>query len=118
MGTGFSLRKGIAFPIGFILQVFKNYISLPEKPALNDVLGSLVNNILDMVSPPEVVHDAPQFTTSPIRLCLIGKRFAGKQTFAQKLALAYNLAIISVDDIINEAVRYCNFKIVLFEGVS
>ncbi|KAI8843668.1 hypothetical protein BC829DRAFT_400872 [Chytridium lagenaria] len=92
-------------------QEFQDYLSgsgdwvymdstTSEKPIVNELLGQIINNILEMTSPPEPTNELPQLPSVPLRICLIGKNFAGKQSAARKLASMYGLSILSIDALV------------------
>ncbi|KAJ3039877.1 Sperm flagellar protein 2 [Rhizophlyctis rosea] len=74
-------------------------------PTKNDPLGLLINTILEMTQPPQPTRKLPQLPNVPLRLALIGKRFAGKMTVATQLKERYGLHLVVVDELVKEAIK-------------
>lgn len=73
-------------------------------PKNNELLGLIVNNILEIAHPPEIVYKGPVLPSVPICMSIVGKRFSGKHSLAQNIAKLYKLNIISMDTLIKESV--------------
>jgi hypothetical protein len=72
----------------------------------NPILGDIVNNVLDVVFPPQSLNKEVDIPQVPLRICVIGKKFSGRQSVAKNLAATFNLQILTADEIIKEAIRY------------
>ena len=85
-------------------------VKVPESPVNNEYLGNLVTNIIDQKHPSLAETEVANYPMYlPIKLCLLGKFYSGKSTVTRYLQNKFNLEIISVDQIVNEAVvRYGN----------
>lgn len=55
---------------------------------------------------PEPVPETAQLPPVPLKLAVIGKPFAGKRSLATKLAASYGLVMLSVDALVQEAMRF------------
>ncbi|TPX63415.1 adenylate kinase [Spizellomyces sp. 'palustris'] len=74
----------------------------------NELLAKLVDTLLDMTAPPEPVREAVFLPPVPLKIALIGKPFAGKKTLAKKLAAKYCLSVLSVDELVQDAIRHAD----------
>jgi adenylate kinase family enzyme len=81
-----------------------------ELPSMNPTLGRIVDTLLEITTQPENEKDKPRLPAHPVRLALIGKRFAGKTSVAQELAQRYGLAVISTDALLREALSKAEEK--------
>lgn len=71
----------------------------------NKALNKLISTILEITAPPEPVIETAHLPPVPLKLALIGKPFAGKRTLAKKIAAKYRLAVISVDELMQAAIK-------------
>jgi hypothetical protein len=85
-------------------------VKIPQQPINNELLGNLLAKLIDQKYPPPKPEPLPEYPSYlPIKLCLIGKFYSGKSTLTRYLQNKFNLELISVEDIINEAiVRFGN----------
>ena len=74
-------------------------------PATNDLLGNIINSLIEMTSVPEPVQTTTLVPSVPIKLCLLGKPFSGKKTIGKKLADMYGLTLLSVDELVKESIK-------------
>lgn len=73
------------------------------KPIINDLLGAVVSNILEIVfTPQEVVQEAAIIPNVPLKVCLIGKAFSGKSTLAKSIARTFSLTIIDPEVLVKD----------------
>ncbi|KAI9355938.1 hypothetical protein DFJ73DRAFT_824011 [Zopfochytrium polystomum] len=72
------------------------------KPLVNELLGSVVSNILEIVYPQEAAPEVSQVPSVPLKLCIIGKAFAGKSTLAKALSSHFGLTVIDPDVLLKE----------------
>ncbi|KAJ3032751.1 Sperm flagellar protein 2, partial [Rhizophlyctis rosea] len=84
---------------------FWSYPGDSNQPIKNEPLGQLIDTILSMTAPPEPVRELPKLPNVPLRLALIGKKFAGKMTLAKKLNEQYGLHLIVVEELVAEAIK-------------
>ena len=74
-------------------------------PPNNNILGHIIQRLLDLVHPPTPPPPPPEYPPFPIRAAVLGKAFSGKTTCLAKLAEAHRLEILSTDVLIEEAVQ-------------
>ncbi|KAI8620173.1 hypothetical protein BC830DRAFT_1100580 [Chytriomyces sp. MP71] len=70
----------------------------------NEYLGMMISTIFEIVTPADPVNEQPLMPTVPLRLVMLGKRFAGKKTLARAIASIYNLTVLNVDSLTKEAI--------------
>eukprot|EP00833_Pecoramyces_ruminatium_P017937 jgi/Orpsp1_1/1191969/evm.model.d7180000089725.1 len=96
---------------------FKNYLkgqknweysfcqTPPDVPKrMYDALNEIIESLNEITKVPEDPYELAVLPSVPICISIIGKRFSGKRTLANKLASMYNLAILSLEDMIKEAI--------------
>ncbi|KAI8510088.1 hypothetical protein Bbelb_125160 [Branchiostoma belcheri] len=71
----------------------------------NNVVGHIVQRIFNIVSPPKPPPPPPEFPPFPVRACAVGKLFGGKSSALRILAESHRLAVLSPDQLVNEAVE-------------
>ncbi|KAI8999817.1 hypothetical protein BC832DRAFT_563700 [Gaertneriomyces semiglobifer] len=76
-----------------------------NEESTNRALATLIDSILEITAPPDPPREVPQLPAGPIKLALVGKPFAGKRTLANQLAEKYGILPISVDELIQKALR-------------
>ena len=85
-------------------------VKIPKTPINNEYLGNLLARLIDLKHPKDTIENKveyPQYL--PIKLVLLGKFYSGKSTVTRYLQNKFNLEIISVDQIVSEAiVRFGN----------
>lgn len=78
----------------------------PDVPKrMYDALNEIIESLNEITKVPEDPYELAVLPSVPICISIIGKRFSGKRTLANKLASMYNLAILSLEDMIKEAIR-------------
>ncbi|KAI8829998.1 hypothetical protein BJ741DRAFT_367645 [Chytriomyces cf. hyalinus JEL632] len=70
----------------------------------NELLGAIIATIFEIATPSDPKSDQPTLPSVPLRLILLGKRFAGKNTTAKSMASLYNLAVLDVDSLMKAAI--------------
>jgi len=70
-----------------------------------DQLNEIIDTLNEITKEPEDPYELAVLPSLPICMSIIGKRFSGKMTIANKLASMYNLAVLSLEDMIKEAIR-------------
>jgi hypothetical protein len=93
-----KLEVLIITPLYFVLH------SVEKITQLNRLLGSVVNNILEIVAEPEPVHEAACIPTVPIRIALFGKPCSGKSTIAKDLCEKFGLHLVSIDELVETSI--------------
>ena len=74
-------------------------------PSNNNILGHIIQRLLDLVHPPTPPPPPPEYPPFPIRAAVLGKAFSGKTTCLNKLAETHRFVILSTDVLIEEAVQ-------------
>lgn len=69
---------------------------------VNYRFGAIVAAILDRMHAQPPLPEPPRMPRVPVRLVISGKPFTGKKTIARRLAEAYNLHVIDVEEIVHE----------------
>jgi hypothetical protein len=85
-------------------------VKIPKAPVNNEFLGNLMSKLIDLKYP-SVKTETETFYPMylPIKLALLGKFYSGKSTVTRYLQNKFNLEIISMEQIVNEAiVRFGN----------
>jgi hypothetical protein len=72
----------------------------------NYPLIALVDDLFQLTAPPVVIYKTTIFPSVPIRISIIGKKYSGKILVARTLAAKYDMAILSMDVLIKEAIAY------------
>lgn len=80
-------------------------------PLKNDVLVNVIEDIsrLTLVTPKNL--NIPELPRVSLTICMLGKKFSGKNTITQKLAAQYGLDIIRVDDLIKDAINEADITV-------
>ncbi|KAK1176110.1 sperm flagellar protein 2 isoform X1 [Acipenser oxyrinchus oxyrinchus] len=76
-----------------------------EPPANNNILGHVIRRLFDIINPPRPPTPPPEFPPFSLKACAMGKLFAGKSTCLAKIARAHHIQILSVDCLVQEAVK-------------
>ncbi|ORX79042.1 hypothetical protein BCR32DRAFT_294674 [Anaeromyces robustus] len=77
----------------------------PDVPKrMYDSLNEIIDNLYEITKVPENPYELAVFPAVPICMSIIGKRFSGKMTLANKIASIYNLAVLSLEDMIKNAI--------------
>ena len=87
----------------FLLMKSPNPPDVPKR--MYDALNEIIDNLNEITRVPENPYELAVFPSVPICMSVIGKRFSGKMTLATKLASIFNLAVLSLEDMIKEAIR-------------
>ncbi|CAH2296490.1 sperm flagellar 2 isoform X4 [Pelobates cultripes] len=82
-----------------------NDLGLKAPAPNNNILGHVVGRLLEIVHPPEAPTPPPVFPQFPIKGCVLGKLYSGKSTCLKRLAQAYSIQVLNVDDLVNEAIQ-------------
>ncbi|KAH6574351.1 hypothetical protein BASA62_002468 [Batrachochytrium salamandrivorans] len=80
-------------------------------PITNPLLGRLLEDIMELTTMPDVLHEIIPIPSAPLRIAILGKPFSGKLTLAKNLAQIYNMTLICMDDLIKEAISAENTSI-------
>ncbi|KAI8928765.1 hypothetical protein BC831DRAFT_447306 [Entophlyctis helioformis] len=75
-----------------------------QEPVVNPLLGVIVEDIITLTAPPETTYEVAPLPSAPLRVVIIGKRFAGKSSIAKRIADTYNMSILRIDDLMKEAI--------------
>jgi len=83
---------------------------IPNKPLNNYKLGELVANIIDMSYPQQHVQEVPSDIPNhlPLRLLSLGQDFSGKETLCTFLKEKYDIQVLQMKDILDEAIELVN----------
>lgn len=82
------------------------YISPEElSPVKNEHLGMIVDGLLKLSATPERRPYVSQLAPHPLKVIMIGKRFSGKHTIANKLAQLCGVSVLTLQDIIKQAIH-------------
>ncbi|OUM67060.1 hypothetical protein PIROE2DRAFT_58969 [Piromyces sp. E2] len=96
---------------------FKNYLkgqndweysfcpNPPDVPKrMYDALNEIIDSLNEITRVPENPYELAVLPALPICMSIIGKRFSGKMTLAKKIASIFNLAVLSLEDMIKNAI--------------
>ena len=83
--------------------------SIPQFPIQDFLLGKIIFNIIDAKYPRLKSPEKPDLPTyMPLKLIAVGNPFSGRKSLANYLKTKYGLEIISVSEIIKEAVDFAS----------
>jgi hypothetical protein len=80
-------------------------VRIPSRPVNNEMLGNIISKLISQMYPQvkeEVVLEYPKYL--PIKLCLLGKTYSGKEPVSSYIQTRFNLEVISIEEIINHAI--------------
>eukprot|EP00927_Polykrikos_kofoidii_P049072 TRINITY_DN43201_c0_g1_i1.p1 TRINITY_DN43201_c0_g1~~TRINITY_DN43201_c0_g1_i1.p1 ORF type:complete len:2107 (-),score=524.56 TRINITY_DN43201_c0_g1_i1:44-5974(-) len=77
-------------------------VDIVDGRPVNYRLGSIVASLLDRTYAQPALPEPPPMPDVPLRLVISGKPFAGKRTVANRLAEAYGLQVIDLDELTRE----------------
>jgi hypothetical protein len=85
-------------------------VRVPSKPVNNEMLGNIISKLINQMHPhvsEDVVLEYPKYL--PIKLCLLGKTYSGKEPVSSYIQTRFNLEAISIEEIISHAIsKYGN----------
>ncbi|ORX47939.1 hypothetical protein BCR36DRAFT_405248 [Piromyces finnis] len=97
---------------------FKNYLkgqkeweytfcpNPPDVPKrMYNALNEIIDNLYEITKIPEDPYELAVFPSVPICMSIIGKRFSGKMTLAKNIASMYSMAVLSLEDMIKDAIK-------------
>ncbi|KAM5330010.1 sperm flagellar protein 2 [Glossophaga mutica] len=93
---------------------YKNMVgewALPEEmvdrlpPANNCILGHVVHRLVEKSLPPQVESTEPELPSFAIKGCILGKTFSGKTTVLKFLQRDFPIRVLSIDTLLQEAIR-------------
>ncbi|TPX51313.1 adenylate kinase [Synchytrium endobioticum] len=70
----------------------------------NELLAALVDNILALSQPPAST-EMSKARNVRLRLCILGRRYSGQRTLSARLAAAYGLQVLIIEDIVKDAIE-------------
>ncbi|KAG8599084.1 hypothetical protein GDO81_002871, partial [Engystomops pustulosus] len=76
-----------------------------KPPPNNKILGHVVHRLMDIIHPPAAPAAPPMFPPFPIKGCVLGNIYSGKSTSLRHLQQEYGIRVLSVDDLVQEAVK-------------
>ncbi|XP_019351596.1 sperm flagellar protein 2 isoform X1 [Alligator mississippiensis] len=76
-----------------------------KPPPNNNILGYVVRRLMAIVYPPKAEPPPPVFPSFRIKGCILGKLFSGKTTCAKFLKEGCNIQILSIDTLVEEAIK-------------
>ena len=68
-------------------------------------MAQVIDDVLFLAVPPEKPHETLQLPQGQIKLCILGKPFAGKSNLAKRLGEEYKLAVLEMDELIKDALK-------------
>ncbi|XP_059029764.1 sperm flagellar protein 2 isoform X2 [Mustela lutreola] len=95
-------------------EEYKNMIgewALPEEmvdnipPSNNNILGHVIHRLVEKSHPPQVKSTIPELPSFAIKGCLLGKTFSGKTTALKALQKDFPIQILSIDTLVQEAIK-------------
>ncbi|XP_044088768.1 sperm flagellar protein 2 [Neovison vison] len=95
-------------------EEYKNMIgewALPEEmvdnipPSNNNILGHVIHRLVEKSHPPQVKSTVPELPSFAIKGCLLGKTFSGKTTALKALQKDFPIQILSIDTLVQEAIK-------------
>ena len=78
----------------------------PQSSCLGDAVKTLINLNYRPREEPELPAEVPNHL--PLKICLVGRDFSGKETQAHEIARRYNLKVMILNDMIEEALKCVN----------
>ncbi|XP_028916699.1 sperm flagellar protein 2 isoform X2 [Ornithorhynchus anatinus] len=85
--------------------------SVPEEmnanlpPSNNNILGHVLHRLMQDASTPTSAYSSPPFPPFAIKGCILGKMFSGKTMCSKYLEEAFQIQILSVDTLVQEAIQ-------------
>ncbi|XP_010291221.1 PREDICTED: sperm flagellar protein 2, partial [Phaethon lepturus] len=77
-----------------------------NKPPLNNnILGHVLHRLMEIFYPPKPKSSPPLFPPFPVKGCILGKLFSGKTTCVKFIEKVCNIQVLSVDTLVQEAIR-------------
>ncbi|NXD86651.1 SPEF2 protein, partial [Halcyon senegalensis] len=77
-----------------------------NKPPLNNnILGHVLHRLMEIFYPPKPNSLPPVFPPFPIKGCILGKLFSGKTTCVKFLEKVFNIQVLSVETLVQEAIQ-------------
>jgi len=70
-----------------------------------DSLNQIIDNLTEITKASDNLFEMMELPKVPITISIIGKRYSGKMTLANHLGSMYNLVVLSLEDMIKDAVR-------------
>ncbi|XP_037655028.1 sperm flagellar protein 2 isoform X4 [Choloepus didactylus] len=95
-------------------EEYKNVVgewALPEEmvdnlpPSNNSILGHVLHRLLEKSLPPPIEPPVSELPPFAIKGCLLGKTFSGKTTILKSLQKDLSIQILSIDTLVQEAIR-------------
>uniref|UniRef100_A0A2K6GFA0 Sperm flagellar 2 n=1 Tax=Propithecus coquereli TaxID=379532 RepID=A0A2K6GFA0_PROCO len=95
-------------------EEYKNMVgewALPEEmvdnlpPSNNCILGHVLHRLFEKSLPPHLESTVPEFPSSAVKGCLLGKTFSGKTTVLKSLQKDFPIQMLSIDTLVQEAIQ-------------
>ncbi|NWX82532.1 SPEF2 protein, partial [Nothoprocta pentlandii] len=76
-----------------------------KPPLNNNILGHVLHRLMEIFYPPKPKPSPPVFPPFPIKGCILGKLLSGKTTCVKFLEKVFNIQVLSVDTLVQEAIQ-------------
>uniref|UniRef100_A0A670YFN1 Sperm flagellar 2 n=1 Tax=Pseudonaja textilis TaxID=8673 RepID=A0A670YFN1_PSETE len=80
-------------------------IRVNKPPPDNVILGHVIHRLMELVYPPDPEPPPSIFSPFPMKGCILGKLYSGKTTCLNFLGKVFNIQVLSLDALIEEAIK-------------